>query len=148
MDEIVEGNKYERVKGDVYHYHGSYTKVSAAFDLTIYNDAQNPTKQIGMVEGEAAALKLGHSAEILAIVGPFNGVAQTSLKLVPASATLGSPIVNINGGIINLGQPNAPLPIITNLPAILAAAAAAAAAQAAAEAATAELFENLPGYIE
>ena len=146
--ETVNGNKYERVDGDVYHFHDSYTKVSAAFDLTIYNNAQNPTEQIGMVEGDSHELALAHNLEILATVGPFGGVAQTSLKLVPASATLGSTEVNIHGSIINLGQPNAPLPIITNLPAILAAAAAAAAAQAAAEAATAELFDVLPGYIE
>ena len=160
--ETVKGDKYETVTGSVYHFHNGFTKATAAFDLTIYNDAQNPTEQIGSVEGDSHELALAHNLEILATAGPAPA-AQTSLKLVPASATLGSAIVNINGGIINLGQPNAPVPILTNLADILAGLAAAqeaaaaaaaaalaaaeaqAAAQAAAETATAALFTLLPG---
>ena len=99
-----------------------------------------------MVEGKAAALKLGHSAEIFATVSPFGGIAQTSLKLVPAGVILGSAMVSINGAIINLGQPNAPLPMLTDLAALAtmqaAAADAAAAEAAAAEAATAAKAAN------
>lgn len=145
--ETVTKNKYERVDGDVYHYHGSYTKVSAAFDLTIYNNAQNPTEQIGMVEGDSHELALAHNLEILATAGPAPA-PPTSLKLVPTSATLGSPIVNINGAIINLGQPNVPGALVTNLADILAglaaAQAAAAAAALAAAAAQAAADANAP----
>jgi len=146
--ETVKGDKYETVTGNVYHFHNGFTKVTAAFDLTIYDDAQNPTAQIGMVEGDSHELALGHSAEILATVGPFGGAAQTSLKLLPTAATLGSQMVNINGTIINLGQPNAPVPILTSLADILAGLAAAqeaaAAAQEAAAAAQAAADANAP----
>lgn len=168
MTETVDGNKYEtvnkdkyeRVDGNTFHFHNTYNNITAGFHHMICPDPLAPTVLTGSVEGSSHELALAHNLEILATAGPAPA-PPTSLKLVPTSATLGSPIVNINGAIINLGQPNVPGALVTNLADILAglaalqaaaaaaaAAEAAAAAQAAAEAATAELFDVLPGYIE
>ncbi len=149
--ETVTKDKYERVDGNTFHYHNTYSNITAGFHHMICPNPAAPTTETGKVQGSATSLALAHNLEITATADT------TSLKLVPASATLGSAMVNINGAIINLGQPNAPMPILTSLTDILAglaaleaaaAAAAAAAAQAAAEAANAELFESLPNFIE
>ena len=140
--EIVGGDKYERVEGNTFHYHNTYSNITAGFHHMICPDPAAPNTETGKVQGSATSLALAHNLEITATAGT------TSLTLVPTAATLGSAMVNINGAIINLGQPNAPMPTFPDLASILAglaaleaaataaaAAAAAAAAEAAAEAA-------------
>ena len=129
--ETVTKNKYERVDGNTFHYHNTYSNITAGFHHMICPDPLAPTTETGKVQGSATSLELAHNVTITATAGT------TSLKLVPTAATLGSAMVNINGGIINLGQPNAAMPTFPDLANILAGLAALEVAAAAAKLAAA-----------